>query len=367
MSWQTYFPTKVFFGRGVINDQAGLLSALGSKALIVIGKGGSATRNGALEDVSKALQKASISWEIFNEIEPNPGVETVRRGAAHAAGMKADFIIGIGGGSPMDAAKAIAVTNLSEITDEELFALQYGDVLPIVLIPTTAGTGSEVTTASILTWHKEKTKKNIGSPKLIPQIAFLDSTYTENLPWQITADTAVDAYSHAIESFLSLKNTAISSLYSQEAMRILGKELRLIAGKADLTFENRESLLYASYLAGVSISLTGTSIPHALGYSLTYFKGIPHGRANGIIMPAWMEFNSRMSQDNRITMAMQLSSFGSPAEFRELMESLCGQAPGCTSEERDIFLQHASNAKNTYNNLVSPSPEDLAEIIANCL
>ncbi|MDD3267844.1 MAG: iron-containing alcohol dehydrogenase family protein [Syntrophomonadaceae bacterium] len=367
MTWQAHFPTRVFFGRGVINEQADLLHTLGSRALIVTGKGGSAIRNGALEDVCRTLEKTSLGWELFNEVEPNPTIETVRRGAALAREMRADFVIGIGGGSPMDAAKAIAITNLAEVSDEELFNLQYGDVLPIVLIPTTAGTGSEVTPASILTSHKDQTKRNIGSAKLIPNIAFLDSSYTSGLPWQITADTAVDAYSHAIESYLSAKNNAISSLFSEQAMTILSQELRVIARKNDLGPDNRDSLLYASYLAGVAISLTGTSIPHALGYSLTYYKGMPHGRANGVIMPSWMDFNHKMSQSDRITMALKLSSLASLDDFRELMELLCGKAPACTVDEQNIFLKHALNTKNINNNIVIPRPEDIAEILANCL
>lgn len=367
MSWQAYFPTRVFFGRGVINEQSELLHTLGTRALIVTGKGGSAIRNGALEDVCLAFEKKSISWELFNEVEPNPSIETVRRGAALSRDMRADFVIGIGGGSPMDAAKAIAITNLEEISDEDLFKLKYGDVLPIVLVPTTAGTGSEVTTASILTSHNDQTKRNIGSPKLIPSIAFLDSSYTGSLPWQITADTAVDAYSHAIESYLSLKNNTISSLFSEKAMKILGQELRVVAQEKELSTENRNSLLYASYLAGVAISLTGTSIPHAIGYSLTYYKQMPHGRANGVIMPAWMEFNHKLGQSDRINMALKLSSLESLGEFRDLMDHLCGGAPTCTLDERNIFLKHALNTQNINNNMVNPKPEDIAEILANSL
>lgn len=367
MSWQAYFPTRVLFGRGIIKEQGDLMHTLGSRALIVTGKGDSVIRNGSLQDVCSTLEKASISWDLFNEVEPNPTFETVRRGAAFANERKADFIIGIGGGSPMDAAKGIAITNLHQFSDEDLVNLNYGDVLPIVMVPTTAGTGSEVTAASILTSHKDQTKKNIGSAKLIPQIALLDSTYTNTLPWQITADTAVDAYSHAIESYLSVKNNAISSLFSMQAMKILGRALRVIARKEELGPENRDSLLYASYLAGVAISLTGTSIPHAIGYSLTYYLGIPHGRANGIIMPAWLEFNHKVSRSDRLINAMHVSSWASLPEFRELMEILCGKATDCTAEERNVFLKHAIDAKNIHNNIIDPQPEDIAEILSNCL
>lgn len=367
MSWQAHFPTRVFFGRGVINEQANLLPALGSRALIVCGNGGSAIRNGAMEDVCQALRQESINWELFDEVEPNPTIETIRRGAALAYENKADFVIGIGGGSPMDAAKGMAITNLERITDQELLELKYGNVLPIVLVPTTAGTGSEVTSASILTSHNDQTKRNIGTAKLIPSIAFLDPSYTSSIPWQITADTAVDAYSHAIESYFSAKNSRISSLFSTQAMMILGKELKIIAEKRELDPENRESLLYASYLAGVAISLTGTSIPHAIGYSLTYYKGMPHGRANGIVMPAWLDFNYQVSTQHRIRTALEISSLASLTEFRELIALLCGPAPVCTSDEHHVFLKHALKTKNIYNNLVVPRPEDVTEILLNSL
>lgn len=363
MEWQAYFPTRVFFGRGVVQEQAEFMAQLGRRALIVTGQGGSSSRNGALADVCAALEQAAISWDIFNHIEPNPSVETVRKGALRARAMQADFIIGVGGGSPMDAAKAIAITNLAEISEEELFAAHYGEVLPIVLVPTTAGSGSEATQASILTSPHDQTKRNIGSPKLIAKIAYLDSVYTHTLPWQTTADTAVDAYAHAIESHLSRKNNALSSLYSLQALKILGQELTVIARKEELTPDRRETLLFASHLAGVAISLTGTSIPHALGYSLTYFKGIPHGRANGLILPAWLEFNQKMSQDPRIDQAMEASAFANIGQFRELIELLCGPAPIIAREERAIFLQQAGQSKNISNNVVILRPADMEEIL----
>ncbi|MEA1962432.1 MAG: iron-containing alcohol dehydrogenase family protein [Bacillota bacterium] len=367
MSWQASFPTKVFFGRGVVQEQAMELQTLGSKALIVTGKGGSSRRNGALDDVCAALEKASIEWEIFDEVEANPSVGNVRRGSEIARSIKADFVIGVGGGSPIDAAKGIAIVRLNEISDEDLFNLNYGEVLPIVAVPTTAGTGTEVTSASILTSDKFQTKIGIRSTSLIPKIAYLDPAYTSQMPWQITADTAVDAYSHAIESYLSFKNTPLSTLFSEKALHILGRELKVIAQKKELKSKNRDALMYGSYLAGMAISLTGVSIPHAIGYSLTYFKGLSHGQANGIVLPAWLEFNVKKSQSPRITTALKASSLQSVDELHYLMEILCGKPPVSTVEERNLFVEQSLQSKNMYNNIVIPQKEDVIHIIEHCL
>lgn len=240
MSWQAYFPTRVFFGQGVVRENAKELSLLGSKALIVTGKGGSSSRNGALADVQAALEKAGVAWDLFDQIEANPDVEVIRKGSAIAASAKADFVIGIGGGSAMDAAKAIAITNVGELSNSDLLARKYEDVLPIVAVATTAGTGAEVTSASILTVHEEQTKKNIGGPKLMPKLAFLDPSYTHNLAWQLTADHAVDAFSHALESHLSFRNSTISSLFSQQAMTILGKELKMLSQQKEPNAKSRK-------------------------------------------------------------------------------------------------------------------------------
>ena len=158
MNWQWLVPTKVFYGDEVIINNASVLKGLGKKAMIVTGQGGSAKRNGSLSDVTEALESMNIKWELFNAVEANPSIETIHKGADFAKNHEVDFVIGIGGGSPLDAAKAIAVLALNDVSDEELFALKFDNVLPIVAIPTTAGTGSEVTPYSIITYPADRTK-----------------------------------------------------------------------------------------------------------------------------------------------------------------------------------------------------------------
>lgn len=364
MNWSSYFPTKVFFGSNAVRDNYAVLENLGKRALIVTGKGGSAQRSGALDDVGRALEQLSIKWEVFNEVEANPSIQTVRKGAAVARSCQADFIIGIGGGSPLDSAKAIAVLARNEISDEELFALQFENVLPVIAIPTTAGTGSEVTPFSIITDPVIKAKARIYSPKIIAQIAFLDPLYTLDIPARITVDTAVDAYSHALESYFINKATPITRLISREAMRILGPNLKNLNLRAtSLTPETRTTMLYGSLLAGMAISITGTTIPHTMGFSLTYLKDIPHGRANGMILPAYMDFNYSKTSGSMLMEAVRTSGFDDLKQFRDTMVELCGQAPGFSREEKDLIISQTLEANNIHNNIVDPTPEDIGLLL----
>jgi len=367
MTWNWLSPTRFFFGSGAIADKYEEMKTLGKRALIVTGKGGSAVRNGSLRDLCRALSDCDISWDIFREVEANPSVETVRRGAAIARETKTEFVVGLGGGSPLDAAKAIAVLAVNDITDEEMFAARFTAALPLVAIPTTAGTGSEVTPYSILTYPAIDSKKSIFSPVIIPVLAYIDPEYTRDIPLNITVDTAVDAYSHALEGYLAVKSNPISDLIAREALRISGTELKLLTSGTSPGRASREALLYASTLAGLVISQTGTSIPHAMGYPLTYFKGIPHGRANGILMPAYLAFTLRNGDNPKVMEALQCSGFSSLQEFKKLMRDLCGPAPECSDNEQTRFIEICSQAKNLSNHIVRPSRQDLESMLQESL
>src|SRR5690606_4102226 len=159
-------------------------SAIGRKALIVTGRR-SAKINGSYDDVRQALSETGVGYVLFDEVEENPSLETIERGRETGKKNQVDFVIGIGGGSPMDAAKAIALfIKNPEINKENIFSAGKLDSIPVVAVPTTSGTGSEVTQYSIVTVHKEKTKKNLGQ-SIFPKVAFIDSKYTYDLPYNI--------------------------------------------------------------------------------------------------------------------------------------------------------------------------------------
>ena len=313
-----YFnPTQIISGEGCVKNCKDFRK-YGSRALIVCSR--SAARiSGALDDVRLLLNESKIPFEIFDQIEQNPFVETCHEAGALAREIKADFIIGIGGGSPLDAAKAIAVFALyPEYDPEDIFKLTFTKALPVVAIGTTAGTGSEVTQYSILTVRSIENKKSVASPLLFPKVAFLDPVYTHTLPFESTIATAIDALCHAIEGYFSLKANAISDALAERAIEIVGKGLiSLTRGKLDS--ELRARLLYGSTIAGMVIAETGTGFVHAAGYPLTYFDGLAHGTANSYFIADFLELMSlaREDKEKKIYKLMGISNI---KDFRALID-----------------------------------------------
>lgn len=339
------------------------LGALGKKALVVTGRGGSSRHNGSLGDVEAALSRAGLEYQIFAQIEANPGLETVRSGAGLARQSGADVIIAVGGGSPLDAAKAMAVLAVNDIDDETLFAAQFNSALPLVAVPTTAGTGSEVTPYSVLTYPQIQSKRSLASPLLYPRLALVDPQYGMTMSTEVTADTAVDAYSHALEGYFSLKANPVSDLLAERALSILGEQLRSLCIEPQPAIEARQALSYGSVLAGMVISQTGTSIPHALGYALTYFKGVTHGRANGLLLSAYLHFNLQGDSRARAVRVLELSGFRDEAHFAATLHALAGRPPHCSAKERQAYLQICLQAKNIRNNLSLAGDQDIAQIL----
>ena len=287
-----YMPTKIIKGEGCVLDSPNLL-ILGKKAFIVTGKHSGAL-SGALDDVKSVLENNKIPYHVYDKIENNPEISDMAEGGRMCREFGADFIVAIGGGSPLDAAKAISVycTNepraCSDFTLYDIFSGQFkNDPLPMCAIPTTAGTGSEVTPYSILTLHKEQTKRSFSSPLVFYKAAFLDPKYTANLPLQITRNTAVDAMCHLLEGYTNKKSSNLTDYMAIEGLRLIGEcKNGLLTG--EISMEERDKLLYASCLGGIVISQTGTTVVHSMGYALTYFHDIPHGMANGYLVYGYL-------------------------------------------------------------------------------
>lgn len=356
-----FMPTKVFLGKDCIIENAAQLKTLGKKAFIVTGRG-SAKANGSLACVQTALQISGIAYSVFDGILSNPSIELVREAAREAREAGADFIIGIGGGSPMDAAKAIAILAANEVDDVVLFSGPYPQpILPVVAIPTTAGTGSEVTPYSVLTNSALQTKTSIANEAIFPQMAFLDASYTEHLPSHVTINTAIDALSHAVEGYLSAKATNISDMLAAESMTILGKCLKELDG--EVNFAAREQLLYASMLAGMVIAHTGTTVLHSMGYSLTYFRNVDHGRANGLLMYEYLKFIA-VEHGDMVDKLVSFLNMKNLEELKNCLDKLLGDKEAISKSEITQFSAKAIQAKNVINTIRASSQEDLAGIIA---
>lgn len=372
MIYRYYMPTRVISGGDCVVNSGSIFKTLGKKALIVTGAN-SAKRNGAEKDVKAALGSVGIPYEVFDKVMSNPTISCVYEGAACARENAADFIIAIGGGSPMDAGKAIALLAAQDIEEEKLFSGSYaGSVLPMAFVPTTAGTGSEVTPYSILTNDKAQTKTSMASDSLFPDVAFLDPKYMEHLPVDATVNTAVDALSHAVEGMLSVRASIISDALASESMRRIAecvphllKALKSASGSA-IGPETRELLLQASFMAGIVIAQTGTTAVHAMGYSLTYFKDIDHGRANGLLLGEYLELAEKAEPElaGRICRAMGLSGAN---QFKALLKKLLGKKEEISPEEispEEIsrYSRIAMETKNIANSVVKPTEKEIIEM-----
>jgi alcohol dehydrogenase len=307
-------PTKILMGKNAVLKNKHEFLGYGKKALIVTGKN-SAKITGALEDVTNTLKEMNIAYAIFDRIEENPCTKTIEEAASFGKTEEAEFIIGIGGGSPLDASKAIGIMIKNKhLTEETLFSEKKFESIPVLAVPTTAGTGSETTPYAILTDHRAKTKRNLGQI-VFCKAAFLDAKYTEKAPYDITVNTALDAMTHLVEGYLNTNSTYLSDMLAEKGLTLWGECVPSLL-EADFDFEIREKLMLASSIGGMAIANTGTSLPHGMGYALTYFKGVPHGLANALLFKAYLRCFENKSKVEKV---YKLLGFGSGEEFEEFL------------------------------------------------
>lgn len=312
-----YLPTKIIFGQDGISKNKELLKELGSRALIVTGRY-SAKASGALADMEKALEGLGVSYFIFDQVEENPSLETILEGRQLGLDKEVDFLVGIGGGSPMDAAKAISIfIKNPQLQGYDVFSSPQLEFLPVVAVATTSGTGSEVTQYSIVTSKKDRTKRNLGQ-QVFPELAFLDPRYTYSLSHEVTISTGVDAFTHLVEGYLSAKVDPYADILAERGFSLF-KDIfpKMLAGDFDKDF--RRDLMLASSLGGMVIAQNGTSLPHGMGYALTYFKGLPHGLANGVLTPAFLR---AFEDTSRLEIMLGLLGLETLEELEELFANL---------------------------------------------
>ena len=246
-----YMPALVYSEENCVIKHGAELASLGTRALIVTGKS-SARRCGAFADVTKALDDHGVSWVEFAEVEENPSVETIMRARQVGCKVQADFVIGIGGGSPMDAAKAIALMIRHADRDWDYLYDKSAETttLPIAEIPTTAGTGSEVTAVSVLTRHDKHIKGSIPH-KIFADLALIDGKYVSSAPAQILANTTMDALCHLYESYIHSASTDYSRMCAEAGIKIWARSRDVILGERKASDEDYLNMMNASAMASV--------------------------------------------------------------------------------------------------------------------
>ncbi len=291
MDFNFKLPINVVSGKDCVRKNSSLLSSFGEKCIIVTG-GSSAKKSGALDDILYALEKESIGSVIYDGIGPNPRLDHCFEAAEKARAYGAEFVIGIGGGSPLDAAKAVAVyASNPDFNIHDIYSVtERNEALPIVLIGTTAGTGSEVGKVSVLTDPDTGRKKSIAPMDCFPCLTFADPVYTHSMPYQITVSTALDALSHALEGYMTEKCTDIPALFGEKAIELIWQGLLYLhTAKETPDEEMREKLYYGSLYAGITLAYCGTAFPHPLGYILTENYDLPHGKACTAFMDEFID------------------------------------------------------------------------------
>lgn len=283
--------TQIVFGRSCISKIKKTLKSHGYQRALLISDHG-VDKAGILTKVINELSGDSITTASFIDIAPNPTVANVESSYHFAKDFCPDIIIGIGGGSPIDAAKVLSIlmTNNQGIIDLEGTDKFKNNPMPLLAIPTTAGTGSEVTVFSVITDSEREYKITIGGRSMAPKWAFVDPELTINLPRHITASTGLDALVHAIESYTSTMSSPMSELFSMKAIEIISLNLRQAVYNGN-NLQARSAMIYGSLLAGIAFNNTRLGNVHAMSHPLSAIYHIPHGIANAVLLPTVMNFN----------------------------------------------------------------------------
>lgn len=281
-----------YHGSGAINEIAGEVKGRGFKKCFVCSDP-DLIKFGVTKKVTDVLDSAAIPYDIYSEIKPNPTVENVQTGVAAFKASGADCIIAIGGGSSMDTAKAIGIIienpEFEDVVSLEGVAPTKNKCVPIIAVPTTAGTAAEVTINYVITDVSKNRKMVCVDPKDIPIIAIVDPDMMSTMPKGLTAATGMDALTHAIEGYITKGAWELSDMFHLKAIEIIAKNLR---GAVENTPEGRKEMALGQYIAGMGFSNVGLGLVHSMAHPLGAVYDTPHGVANAIILPTVMEYNA---------------------------------------------------------------------------
>jgi alcohol dehydrogenase class IV len=290
-----FLAPKVAFGEDALDA---LETVKGSRALVVTDR--TIQQLGFVEEVVQRLKKNGMEVLVFDEVEPEPSKETVMKGAERAGEFSPDWFVGLGGGSCMDAAKAIWVMyerpdlRIEDITPMTELGLRKKARL--VCIPTTSGTGSDATWASVITSREEAFKAELASREILPDLSIVDPKLASKMPPSLTASTGMDVISHAVEAYLSQWSNPFSDALALEALRLAFRYLpRAHANGSDM--EARERMHVAATMAGMAFSNSQIGLIHAMGHSLGAVYHIPHGRTVGLFLPYGMEYAREVARE----------------------------------------------------------------------
>jgi len=356
-------PTSIIVGRNCLVKNSSKLRDFGQKCLIVTGQK-SSKLNGSLEDCITALENENIKYGIFDKITENPTFDIIDKAYAESKDSDIAFILAVGGGSAIEAGKAISVLLRNDISAKDLLSKKNLSGIPLIAVPTTAGTGAETTPYSVLTLPEKGVSRNIGQ-KIFPALAFLDARYTLNMSFPLTSCAAADAFSHLAEGYLNARANFLTDTLAEKGLSLFGECLQPLRNQ-DCSIEIREKLLLASSIGGMVIAQTGTSLPHNMGYVLTAEKHIPHGIATAILYPGYLKTFRNTEKLDRLLNFLKVDSVDELTDiFREILDF---QNPSLSAEEIKNYVDGIlSNEKKLKNHPEKVTRENLTAIYRTIL
>lgn len=370
-------PQNITVGKGSLAKLPEVAKKLGGSHAFLM-SGPHLAKMGLVEKATESLKSAGIEVDTFTEIEGNPSVETVEKATAAFKEASADFIVAFGGGSPMDVAKAVGVTAKYDgsITEYEGAHKVPGPIIPLIAIPTTAGTGSEVTAFSVITDHSRDYKLTVFSYEILPAYAILDAELLTTAPASVAAACGIDAFIHAEEAYISTAASPFSDAMAEKAMNLIGKNIRrFVANRGDI--EAAEAMLVGSLFAGIAFSFARLGNVHAMSHPVSAFFDVPHGVANAVLLPVVAEYNALADHGRYLTIYNDISlvpayeeefeplmlvdairelceAIGIPANLTEAINNASKTGPVSTEEIESKIEAMAVDAMKSGNIAVNP-------------
>lgn len=370
MDWEFKLPVKIVFGNGKRKDIEKYIREIGGKRGVLVCSN-SFSKNGIADEFVKASQGLLVA--VFPDIRPNPTTENVDNCVALMRQVDADFAVALGGGSPMDCCKAACAIKNGNDTISSYHtggkAVDINEAIPMIAIPTTSGTASEVTNISVLTDLNLNIKKPMNDPAMYPKIALVDPELTYTVPPKITASTGLDVLSHAVESYWSTLNQPICSACAIHSARLVFENLETAFKDPDNALA-REKLAEASIVAGVAFSHPRTTGSHACSFPLTNIYAVPHGEACAFTLDYFIRYNEKGDSDGRLLAFAKSCGFNSITEMADeihLMRKRMGMKMtlsdiGCNTDEEILRLAKESMSMLMERNPVKISEEDVIKM-----
>lgn len=382
MTYSVSVPPRLIVGGGSLDSIGEVVSGLGASRPLVVTDGFLAG-NGVADRVKDILASAGLAAEVFSGTVPDPTSVSLDAGVAAVKDHDADAVIGLGGGSPIDTAKALAVLSVRGGSMHDLKApFKYdGPALPVIAVPTTAGTGSEATQVTVITDTETDEKMMCAGPSYLPKAAVVDHELTHSMPRRLTADTGIDAMTHAVEAYVSKQRQGFSDAMALQALATIGKSLRrCVENGADV--EARAAMMEAATFAGIAFSNSSVALVHAMSRPIGGHFHVAHGMANAMLFPAVTEFSLGMADDRYAACARELGVAGASetdADAARLLVDFLKQVsadfdvptPESFGIERDewfdkipLMAQQAIASGSHANNPRVPSAEEIEAIYA---